>query len=559
VDPVYSGFDGTDADEHGKELVLHVELGVGEILAGEAGQEPDGREDVAVRLHLDSTVAEDSSPESPAGRGREAPVVGVNARVPVDFAHRRHGGQESSTTPQEPVCFSDRCVDVVDELERLRTDEAVEGIGRNTAGRGEVGDDGCSRIRLVDVDHIGAGDAGTKLLCVTGILYFEDTPADVGAVVVEEALDVVAVDRRAAVGAPVITQRRGAPQHAEPRPASRGELSSQRPRRVPHILRTIPGPMRRTVADIARRALGPRSPGDAVVLMYHRIAPPGSAGGGVTVSAARFEEHLLAARAHFRPLHLADLVQALTARVVPPRSVVFTFDDGYVDNLVEAKPLLERQDVPATVFVVSGYVGSRRRFWWDELERICLSPPVLPDRLDLEIAGEVRTWGITAEAERRALYRDLREAFGQLDEQERDELLVELRVWGGVGQPGRIETPTADDLRQLADGGLVEIGAHTVTHPRLTALPRERQLEEIHGSRRQLEELLDREIRLFSYPFGAHDRTTVGCAREAGLACACTTRAGGVRPSTDPYRLPRLYVGDWPADELVERVSAWLI
>jgi peptidoglycan/xylan/chitin deacetylase (PgdA/CDA1 family) len=319
--------------------------------------------------------------------------------------------------------------------------------------------------------------------------------------------------------------------------------------------------MRKTFSDIARRLLPSRSAGDAVVLMYHRISPQGSTGGGVTVSPSRFAEHLLAARAHFRPLPLADVIRGLAEGVVPRRSFAITFDDGYVDNLVEAKPLLERHDVPATVFVVSGYVGSGRRFWWDELERICFSPPVLPDRLELKMGGTARTWSIIASAERRALYRGLRDALGPLEEPERDDLLAQLRAWGGAEpEPAdEIETLSTDELGRLADGGLIDIGAHTITHPRLTGVPRDRQLEEIQGSVRQLEALLGRDVRLFSYPFGAHDRTAVACAREAGLACACTTLAGGVRGSTNPYRLPRLYVGEWPADELVERVSAWFI
>ena len=49
-----------------------------------------------------------------------------------------------------------------------------------------------------------------------------------------------------------------------------------------------------------------------------------------------------------------------------------TFDDGYADNLWNAKPLLERYDVPAAVFVTTGYAGQDREFWWDELETLLL-------------------------------------------------------------------------------------------------------------------------------------------------------------------------------------------
>jgi peptidoglycan/xylan/chitin deacetylase (PgdA/CDA1 family) len=297
-----------------------------------------------------------------------------------------------------------------------------------------------------------------------------------------------------------------------------------------------------------------------VVLMYHRVAPRDTAGGGIAVPADRFDEHLRALGATFQLLSLSGLVRSLVDGAIPRRSVVVTFDDGYTDNLATAKPSLERHEVSATVFVVSGYVGSRRKFWWDELERICVTPPALPPQLELRAGGEELTLNIAADLERRSLFRQLRTTLGPLAEDEREGVLVGLRTWAGLGPTGSEagQALSAEGLLELTRGGLVEVGAHTVTHPRLPGLPREMQLAEIRDSVRQLEGILHREVSLFSYPFGAHDGATVACAREAGLACACTTAPGSVRRSTDPYRLPRLYVGDWAADDLVARVSELL-
>jgi peptidoglycan/xylan/chitin deacetylase (PgdA/CDA1 family) len=76
------------------------------------------------------------------------------------------------------------------------------------------------------------------------------------------------------------------------------------------------------------------------------------------------------------------------------RAVLVTFDDGYADNLYNAKPLLERYDILATVFVTSGYIGATREFWYDDLERILLHTGPLPQTLGLKINKHSYEWDL---------------------------------------------------------------------------------------------------------------------------------------------------------------------
>src|SRR4051794_20071252 len=110
--------------------------------------------------------------------------------------------------------------------------------------------------------------------------------------------------------------------------------------------------------------------GAIAILLYHRVTALDSDPQQLAVTPEHFDEHLRVLREICTPVELADVPRMLRARRLPKRPVAVTFDDGYRDNLHEAKPLLERHGVPATVFVASGYVGSGREFWWDELERL---------------------------------------------------------------------------------------------------------------------------------------------------------------------------------------------
>jgi peptidoglycan/xylan/chitin deacetylase (PgdA/CDA1 family) len=119
---------------------------------------------------------------------------------------------------------------------------------------------------------------------------------------------------------------------------------------------------------------------------------------------------------------------------------------------------------------------------------------------------------------------------------------------------------TAEEVRHLADGGLVTIGSHTVTHPVLSALAPDKQRAELEQSRAQLEELLEKPVKTFAYPFGGqtdYTAETIRILRETGYDCACSYFSGVVRARTDRYQLPRIQVRDWDGDELA-RLLRWL-
>jgi peptidoglycan/xylan/chitin deacetylase (PgdA/CDA1 family) len=136
----------------------------------------------------------------------------------------------------------------------------------------------------------------------------------------------------------------------------------------------------------------------AVILMYHRIGDPGCDPWRLAVRPKRFAEHLDVLRRNAQPFGLRRLAKELGEGTLKPGTIAVTFDDGYANNLYEAKPLLERHEVPATVFVTSGMVGRNREFWWDELEAILLAPRKLPQALHLEIEGQTHEWSLVEAA-----------------------------------------------------------------------------------------------------------------------------------------------------------------
>jgi peptidoglycan/xylan/chitin deacetylase (PgdA/CDA1 family) len=321
-----------------------------------------------------------------------------------------------------------------------------------------------------------------------------------------------------------------------------------------------------------------------IILLYHRVAELPSDPLLLAVTPRHFAEHLEVLRQRCSPIPLGALKKSPPGGKRFRKPVVVTFDDGYADNLTNAKPLLERYEVPATVFVTTGYVTQHRSFWWDELESLLLGPQRLPETLRLCIAGDSYEWQLRPCAnDNHALsgnarwnilqhetatppqlvYRSLHQLLRPLPEEARRHALDELRRWadGAVIDGGHSAPLSNDEVVRLASGGLVEVGAHTVTHPVLSAISADAQFAEIQRSKMQLEEILGSPVASFAYPFGSRsDYTgeTVAATRRAGFRRACSNFPGLVAAGTDTFQLPRFLVRDWDGDEFNRRLNDWL-
>ena len=100
------------------------------------------------------------------------------------------------------------------------------------------------------------------------------------------------------------------------------------------------------------------------------------------------------------------------------------------------------------------------------------------------------------------------------------------------------------------------IGAHTMTHPRLTTLPLPKAREEITASKKALEDLFGLPVDHFAYPFGDYNAAVSDLVQEAGFRTATTTEAGVNGPADSPWRLKRM-MARHPSRKLL-RPWTWL-
>jgi peptidoglycan/xylan/chitin deacetylase (PgdA/CDA1 family) len=309
-----------------------------------------------------------------------------------------------------------------------------------------------------------------------------------------------------------------------------------------------------------------RSLAQPVVLMYHRIAHPAVDPWGLAVRAERFEHHLSVLRRHRRTLPMSELVGRLQDGTLPRNAAAVTFDDGYADNFLEARPRLAAAGVPATLFLTTGALEERTEFWWDELARAILLREAALD-CEIEIAGErclvrfgadgrlehERRWRAwqAPETAREAAYLDVWTRLRAAPACERSAAMCRVRGLLRLAPPEPNDLPmTRSQVRELAADRLFEFGGHTVTHPVLTALDAAQRLHEITQGRIACEEILGRPIEGFAYPHGAHDAGLRTIVRQCGFAWACSTESRAVaRRDYDLFALPRVQACDWDATD----------
>jgi peptidoglycan/xylan/chitin deacetylase (PgdA/CDA1 family) len=294
-----------------------------------------------------------------------------------------------------------------------------------------------------------------------------------------------------------------------------------------------------------------------VILIYHRVTTLPSDPQLLAVTPDNFRAQLRYLKQSYPVVRFEDDWSVLTEP-----AVAITFDDGYADNALEALPILEEVGAPATFFVSTGNIGTRREFWWDELERIILGGWTFPETFALKDNRFGQTWPTAALYERQALYQEILPLVKELDSANREKWLMQLRQWAQAGEEGRegYRAMTVDELRRLAGSSRVTIGAHTVTHTPLSSLSSAAQQEEIRASKRQLESWLGQGIRVFSYPFGDHNdytRASRKLCAEAHFVKAAANFPGQAHNWTDPFQLPRQLVRNWPVELFAEKLRGF--
>ena len=282
----------------------------------------------------------------------------------------------------------------------------------------------------------------------------------------------------------------------------------------------------------------------AIILMYHSVAnnrhthfiDPAN-----HVPADIFERQMHFLVQHKKVIPLSALVKLIQKGKTPPGNIaVITFDDGYLDNLTVAAPILEKYNLPATLFLPTGYIDRGENQWIDQAYTIFYYR-----------SKKRLTWGkkmdlhfdLSAPNQFQAAYHVVCAELLAADQSKRRSLLSELCEQLQPTTTAPRLTMTWEDVRNLVTQySCFEIGGHSLWHTDLTSVTKAQAKNEFAACFQQIKNKTGKPPSSYSFCYGRTSETLRQLAAEAGFEAACGGQ--GIDPviknAADRYRLPRV-------------------
>jgi len=310
-----------------------------------------------------------------------------------------------------------------------------------------------------------------------------------------------------------------------------------------------------------------------VILTYHDISDDAGCPEGSydpfkfrpEISIQQFELHLRILKKFYNVVSLEEGVRWLQkGGKGMDKLAVITFDDGYESFYTLAFPLLKKYNFPATMFLPTDFVNSRRMFWWDELHQIvfyAVRPPTCASAL-VPFIGE-RLSKMFSEVKKdllrtRQFLESLELYLSSIEDAQRQEKIENLKKLVLADQRIRSVSPRTLSWNQIAEVSRegISIGSHTCSHSNLKFASLEKVEEELARSKEIIEKQIKTKVICFAYPYLANFETHLRVKPilvDLKYEYACAGWGGANLSDFDPFFLRRMTLPMTTATPLITR------
>jgi len=272
------------------------------------------------------------------------------------------------------------------------------------------------------------------------------------------------------------------------------------------------------------------------ILYYHHVFATKTPYHLDDLDAQAFGQQIEFLSKHFNILSLEQAIQLLIKKKLPPKSLVITFDDGYLDNYTTAAPILEKHNCPATFFVATQGV-EKGYLWNDVIEQSIQNTKVTT--ISKDIIGKAIY--ITSNNEKISAFHQLVSSLKFVSNEQRSNKIRQLSQELKVSEYTQTMM-NEEQILDLKNRGFT-IGAHTHSHSILSTETDTNSQYELLTNKESLERIVGEPITFLAFPNGLYGRdfkqAHCDMSQSLSLTSAISTNDGGALSTSNLHQIPR--------------------
>ena len=289
---------------------------------------------------------------------------------------------------------------------------------------------------------------------------------------------------------------------------------------------------------------------NVVIFLFHGVVNSGDHGirnyNGKHILKNEFQEFLDSMVKTGHPVTMDEVLDFCSGNPLPKKSFAVTFDDGFLNNLTVAVPVLEAFGVPATLYLTTDFIANNRMSWADRIDW------AFESKAEVKLLLPWQAEAVSAESytQKINLLEEIRRNVKTVSSFDGDEVATLIQrqlgleeTWKNTGELD--QKMNWDDVRTLQQSELFTVGGHTHTHPVMSHLAAAELANEVTFCIKMLESELDVKLRHFSYPEGmaeSYSQAVIDKLKNCDILCSPTAQHGTNPILSDPFRLKRIFV-----------------
>ncbi len=301
------------------------------------------------------------------------------------------------------------------------------------------------------------------------------------------------------------------------------------------------------------------------ILMFHRVLPKSDQlrihnHKSLEISPEQLENIIqYFNKKKYRAISLDELVVDHSSISKNEKFVIYTFDDGYIDNYTYAYPIFKKHGIPFTIYVATNMPDGNALLWWYLLEELI----VKNSKIILNSVSGPLTYNTRTTKEKEIVFNEIRKLFASANKPQLDLLVKSLEIndVSRVNSLTRELALTWEQLIELSRDPLVTIGAHTVNHFPLNTLSYKESEFEILKSKEIIESHGLPPVKHFCYPLGYYGDKEIKILQKSQYKSATTIKMANtfVENLEHPFSLPRIMINSLTDQKILEMQVSGLL